>query len=325
MTAPTMRAVVVDAVGGPDTLTQAVVARPAAGEGEVLVRVRAVGVNNVDVLQRRGVVPAPRGGIGGLECVGEVAEVGAGVERFSPGDRVGVLLRSGGYAEFVNAPEGACISLPETLDDVTAATLPEALATSWWNLVHRGRLKAGERLLVHGVSGGVGVLAAQVGRALGADVVGTASASKVDRCRAVCGVDVLDHAGDVAAAVGAGLPGGMDVVLDNQGGPALEANLGLLAPLGRLVVVGTQAGGPGTVDLAAMMRRGVEVSSSSLGMLETSVRSRLCAEVAREVLPLVEAGVVTPVVDTVFPLRDIAAAHRRFDDSAKFGKVVVTL
>ncbi|GAA1233767.1 NAD(P)H-quinone oxidoreductase [Prauserella halophila] len=320
-----MRAVVFDGAGGPEVLRETVVPRPDPADGEVLVRVRAVGVNNVDVLQRSGVVPTPRGGVGGLECVGEVAEVGAGVDRFAPGDRVGALLRSGGYAEFVDVPEGACVPLPDSVDDVTAATLPEALATSWWNLVHRGRLTAGERLLVHGVSGGVGVLAAQLGRALGADVIGTASAAKVDRCRDVCGVDVTDHAGDVAAAVRAGRPDGMDVVLDNQGGPALEANLGMLAPLGRLVVVGTQAGGPGTVDLGMMMRRGVEVSSSSLGMLETSVRTRLCAEVAREALPLVESGAVTPVVDTVLPIGDIAAAHQRFSGPGKLGKIVLTL
>nr|WP_083666293.1 zinc-binding dehydrogenase [Saccharomonospora sp. CUA-673] len=255
-----MRAVVVD---GSDTLRVTELPRPEPGPGEVLLRVRAFGVNNIDALQRRGIVPAPASGVPGLECVGDV--VGGAVDGLPVGTRVGALLRSGGYAEYVTVPVGACMPLPDGLGDAEAASLPESLATSWWNLVHRGRLRAGEHVLVRGVAGGIGVVAAQVARHRGATVVGTARGAAADRCASGLGLaGVVDHtADDLAARVRALCPDGIDVLLDNQGGPALETNVAMLAPLGRLVVVGTQAGGPGTVDVGALMRLGAEVSSSS--------------------------------------------------------------
>ncbi|MFD2399244.1 zinc-binding dehydrogenase [Prauserella oleivorans] len=298
-----MRAARFHGQGGPDVVRIDEVPRPVPAPGEVLVRVSAFGLNNAEVLQRRGVVPAPAGGVPGLECVGRVVETRAGADGPAVGDRVGVLLRGGGYADYVAAPAGACLPVPDDVDEVKAAAVPEAAVTAWWNLVHRGRVRSGERVLVHGAAGGVGMLAAQLARELGAEVIGTArGAAKVGLCRQLKVPHVIDYgADDVAAAVLRQFPGGVDVILDNQGGPALERNVGMLAPLGRLVIVGTQAGPVGELDVGRLMGLGAEVSSSSLGKLDDARRVALCAEVGERVLPLVASGGIVPVVDSVFP------------------------
>ncbi|TDY00308.1 NADPH2:quinone reductase [Mycolicibacterium litorale] len=318
-----MRAAVLKRAGGPDVLTLDRVRTPGPAAGEVLVRVCAFGLNNAEVLQRRGAMPGPPGGIPGLECSGVVAATGPGVTGWEPGDRVAALARCGTYAEFVAVPAGACMRVPDGLDLTVAAAAPEAAATAWWNLVRRGRMRAGERVLIHGAAGGVGSVAVQLARQLGGYVVGTA---RGDRKTALCAElgchDVIDY-GRVDVSLSAS--GLFDVILDNQGGPAVAANVSLLAPFGRLVIVGVQAGGPGRLDAAELMSRAAEVSSSSLGRLDDDVRQQLCRNVEREVLPRLADGAIRVVVDSRFGFEDIVGAHERFSAPDRVGKVLVTV
>ncbi|MGE2716615.1 zinc-binding dehydrogenase [Mycolicibacterium litorale] len=323
MTAETMRAVVLARPGGPEVLSVDRVRTPVPGAGEVLIRVCAFGLNNAEILQRRGAMPPPDGGIPGLECSGVVAAIGPGVKGWQAGDRVAALTRSGAYAEYVAVPAGACIRVPDRLDLTVAAAVPEAAATAWWNLVCRGRIRAGERVLVHGAAGGVGSIAVQLARRLGAYVVGTARGEHKTRLCADLGChEVLDYGSDdVFAMAGEGF----DVILDNQGGPAVSANVSALAPFGRLVIVGVQAGSAGSLDVADLMGRAAEVSSSSLGRLDNVVRETICRDVEREVLPRLADGTIRMVVDSRFRLDDVVAAHTRFGAPDRVGKVVVAV
>lgn len=322
-----MRAAVVRTHGGPEVLRVERIPVPVPGRGEVLVRVSAFGINNAEALQRRGAVPAPPGGVPGLECAGTVAATGPGVTAWRPGERVAALTRAGAYAEYVAVPAGTCLRLPDGLDPVVAGVLPEAAATAWWNVAHRGRVRAGERVLVHGAAGGVGSLAMQLACALGAEVIGTArGVAKARLCAELGAHHVLDYgAGDVFSALRAVAPDGVDVIIDNQGGPALAANLSALAPQGRLVVVGTQGGTGGALDLGTLMAAGAEISSSSLGKLDDGRRAWLCHQVEREVLPRVVEGALRPVLDRRFELERISEAHQRFHERDRVGKVVVTV
>lgn len=323
----TMPAAVLVDPGGAQPLRIQRVAVPEPGPTEVLIAVAAFGINNAEILQCRGVMPAPPGGIPGLECAGTVVAVGSAVSAPKVGDRVAALTRAGTYAEYVAVPAGACLVLPDGLDPVIAGAVPEAAATAWWNLVHRGRLRSGERVLIHGAAGGVGSLAVQLARARGAVVTGTArGAAKTALCTELGAHRVIDYAGtDVFEAARRCEPGGYDIILDNQGASTLDANIGLLAPQGRLVIVGVAGGSQAQIDLGSLMAAGAEVSSSSLGRLPDETRAALCAELAVEVLPALVAGRLRPVLDTTFGLERIADAHRRFTEPDRVGKVVVTV
>ncbi|WP_197381551.1 zinc-binding dehydrogenase [Mycolicibacterium mengxianglii] len=323
--ASTMLAAVLRDPGGPEPLRLERVPIPQPGPGEVLVAVGALGLNNAEILQCRGMMPAPPGGIPGLECAGTV--VGAGATGWRRGDRVAALTRAGAYAEYVVAPAGACMKIPDGVEIRTAAALLEAAATAWWNLVHRGRLQPGERVLIHGAAGGVGSLAVQLARALGATVIGTARGPvKTALCRQLGCHHVIDYGStDVYAALRELVPGGVDLILDNQGAGPVAANIAALAPLGRLVIVGVASGTDAAVDLGALMAGAVEISSSSLGRLDDEMRTAICREIETEVLPEVVAGRLRPVLDGSFVFDEIAAAQRRFADPDRVGKVVVTL
>ncbi|WP_193048606.1 zinc-binding dehydrogenase [Mycolicibacterium baixiangningiae] len=323
MSTGTMRAAVLTRAGGPDVLTLDRVLTPIPAAGEVLVRVCAFGLNNAEVLQRRGAMPPPDSGIPGLECSGVVAATGPGVTGWKPGDRVAALARCGTYAEYVAVPGGACMRVPDGLDLAVAAAAPEAAATAWWNLVCRGRIRAGERVLIHGAAGGVGSLAVQLARRLGAYVVGTARGDqKTALCAGLGCHEVIDYGSvDVFDTVSENF----DVILDNQGGPAIAANVSVLAPFGRLIIVGVQAGGPGRLDAAVLMARAAEVSSSSLGRLDDVVREQICREVEQQVLPRLADGAIRVVVDRRFAFEDIVGAHERFSAPDRVGKVLVTV
>jgi putative PIG3 family NAD(P)H quinone oxidoreductase len=324
MTGSTMAAAVLRDPGGRHPLRIERVPIPQPAPGEVLVAVDAFGLNNAEILQCRGVMPPPPGGVPGLECVGTVVAAGSG---WLAGDRVAALTRSGAYAQYVAVPSGACIEIPGDLELSAAAALPEAAATAWWNLVHRGRLQPGERVLIHGAAGGVGSMAVQIARGLGATVIGTArGAEKTALCEALGCDQVIDYGEtDVFDAVRRLAPAGVDIILDNQGAATVAANIGVLAPLGRLVIVGVASGTGAAVDLGALMAGGVEISSSSLGRLCDEMRTAICREVAAEVLPKVLARSVRPVLDATFAFADLAAAHRRFSEPGRVGKVVVTM
>lgn len=322
-----MRAAVLRGTDGPESLRIEDVPVPQPGPGEVLVAVGALGLNNAEILQSRGVMPAPPGGIPGLECAGTVVGVGAGVTALKPGDRVAALARAGAYAEYVVVPAGACLPIPDELDIVVAGAFAEAAATAWWNLVHRGRLAPGETVLIHGAAGGVGSLAVQLARARGAVVIGTARGPvKTALCTELGCHQVIDYGStDVFDAVAQIAPGGVDLILDNQGAATVGANLGVLAPLGRLVIVGVASGSAAAVDLGTLMGAAAEISSSSLGRLSDDVRAALVREIGTEVLPGIVTGQWRPVLDRTFGFDDIATAHQRFAAAERVGKVVVTL
>ncbi|WBP97052.1 zinc-binding dehydrogenase [Mycolicibacterium neoaurum] len=312
---------------GPQPLRLDSVPIPVPGPGEVLLAVGAFALNNAELLQCEGTLPAPPGAIPGLECAGVVVALGVGVHTLRTGDRVAALTRAGSYAEYVAVRADTVLPLPDDVELCVGAALPEAAATAWWNLVHRGRLRSGEQVLVHGAAGGVGSLAVQLARALGASVTGTARGPvKTALCRDLGCDSVLDYAEqDVFDAVRRRQPGGFDIILDNRGAPTLDANIGALAPGGRLVVIGVAGGSEGVLDLGALMAAGAEVSSASLSRLTDAARAAICRELRSEVLPRVRAREIWPVLDEqAFTLADIGAAHKRFGAADRIGKVVVT-
>lgn len=312
--------------GGPEALVVARRPTPEPGKGQVRIRVRAAGVNRPDVLQRRGLYAPPPGvtDVPGLEVAGEVEAVGDGVSRWSIGDRVCALLSGGGYAEAAVADAGNCLPMPEGVDFVQAAALPETVLTVWANVFEAGGLKAGETLLVHGATSGVGVTAIQMARAAGARVVTTSrGADKAEAARAL-GVDMaIDaSAGDWAAAVEA--EGGADVALDMVGAAYAEGHLRALKPGGRWVVIAVQGGSRIEIDLARIMLRRLTLTGSTLRSRPVAEKARLATAVERTAWPWVAAGRVRPPIAEVLPLDQAAAAHRLMEAGRHVGKIVLT-
>jgi putative PIG3 family NAD(P)H quinone oxidoreductase len=300
---------------------------PVAGEGEVVVDVTAAGVNRADVAQRQGLYPPPAGApdYPGLECAGVVSAVGDGVTGRHVGERVAALLSGGGYAERVAVPVGQLLPVPVGLSLQEAAALPEVACTVWSNVVDRDRLRKGQTLLVHGGGSGIGTFAIQLGKALGATVVATARAAKHDRLRAL-GADLLiDYTVDDFVAATKDFTGGAgaDVVLDIVGAKYLARNVDVLAPNGRITVIGLQGGRIAELDLSRLMARRGSVSSTSLRSRPPADKARVVAGVRRDVWPLVEAGAVKPVIHTTLPLAEAAEAHRLMEASDHLGKILL--
>jgi putative PIG3 family NAD(P)H quinone oxidoreductase len=302
------------------------VARPGPRAGELLLRVRAAGVNRPDIVQREGRYPPPPGApdILGLEAAGEVAAVGADVERWKVGDRVTALLPGGGYAEFATVDGRHALPLPAGLDFVHAAALPETVFTVWTNVFERGALRAGKTLLVHGANSGIGVTAIQMANAAGARVIATArSQAKVEQARRV-GADLAvdstrtDWLAEVRSA------GGADVVLDMVGADFFAANVELLKPDGHLVVIATMSGHKVDVDLRLLMMKRLTLTASTLRARDADEKARLARAVETQVWPWLEAGHVQPIIDRTFPLERAAEAHQWLEQGAQFGKVVLT-
>ena len=325
-----MRAVTTDGAGGPEVLQVAEVPDPEPGSGEVLVKVAATAVNRADTLQRQGVYPPPPGAsdIIGLECSGTIAAVGSDVEGWAVGDEVCALLAGGGYAELVAVPAGQLMPVPDGVDLVTAGALPEVVCTVWSNVFMVAGLQRGERLLVHGGAGGIGTVAIQLAAALGAQVFTTAG---TEEKRALCrelGADVaIDYREeDFVEVVREHTDGaGVDVVLDNMGGKYLGRNVDALATEGRLVVIGLQGGATGELDLGALLRKRGAVIATSLRGRPVEGKAAICASVVEHVWPLVADGTVRTIVDSVLPLDQVADAHRRMDEGAHTGKIVLTV
>ncbi len=325
-----MRAVVTDGAGGPEVLSVAEVADPEPGPGEVLVRVAATAVNRADTLQRQGFYPPPPGAseIIGLECSGTVAALGPDVEGWAVGDEVCALLAGGGYAELVAVPAGQLMPVPDGVDLVTAGALPEVACTVWSNVFMVAGLQRGEALLVHGGAGGIGNLAIQLGAALGARVFTTAGTEeKRAFCRELGAEVAIDyHEEDFVEVVREHTGGaGADVVLDNMGAKYLGRNVDVLATEGRLVVIGMQGGSKGELDLGVLLRKRGAVVATSLRGRPPEGKAAICASVVEHVWPLVADGTVRTVVDTVLPLEQVADAHRRMDEGAHTGKIVLTV
>jgi putative PIG3 family NAD(P)H quinone oxidoreductase len=303
------------------------VADPQAREGEVLVDVTAAAVNRADVAQRQGFYPPPPGASAypGLECAGVISTVGPGVTGHHVGERVCALLAGGGYAERVAVPAGQLLPVPAGLSLQESAALPEVACTVWSNVVDHDRLHKGETLLVHGGGSGIGTFAIQLAKALGATVVVTARAEKHERLRALGADLVIDYANDDFVAVTREFTGGVgaDVVLDIVGAKYLARNIEVLAPNGRISVIGLLGGRKAELDLGLLMSKRGSVSSTSLRARPPADKARIVAGVRREVWPLVEAGAIRPIIDTTMSLAEAAEAHRLMEESNHLGKIVL--
>lgn len=321
-----MRAITITEYGGPAVLRLAEVPDPRPGPGEVLIDVAATAINRADLLQRQGRYTSPPGAseILGLECAGTVAELGAEVAGFAVGDEVCALLAGGGYAERVTVPAGQVMPLPPGVDVVTAGGVPEVACTVWSTVVRHAGLVAGELLLVHGGSGGIGTHAIQVGRALGARVATTASAARLARCAELGAEILIDYREQDFAER---LAGRVDVILDNMGAEYLSRNLTVLAPDGRLVVIGLQGGTTAELNLGALLPK--RASVAAIGLRGRPVegphgKTALCADVVARLWPMFGDGRVTPVVHATVPLSQAARAHEMLEAGGAVGKILLT-
>ena len=300
---------------------------PVAGPCQIRIRVHAAGVNRPDILQRMGFYPAPAGSsdILGLEVAGEVDQLGDGVSRWKVGDRVCALLGGGGYAEFALVDARHALPLPSDLDFIAAAGLPETLCTVFANVFESGALKAGETLLIHGATSGIGVTAIQMARAAGARVIATSrGAAKAGAARRL-GADLsLDAtADDMEAAIRTF--GGADVVLDMVGADYAVLNQATLNPFGRWVVIATQSGALAQIDLARLMMKRIILTGSTLRPRSADEKARLIAAVEATAWPWVASGAVRPPIEATFPLDQASAAHLRLEAGGHVGKIVLTV
>jgi NADPH:quinone reductase len=323
-----MQCIEISQPGGPEVLVLAEREAPRAEAGELLIEVVAAGVNRPDVMQRLGLYPAPPGAsdLPGLEVAGTVAAVGAGVAGWQVGDRVCALTNGGGYAQYVTAPAGQCLPVPEGIDLVAAAGLPETCFTVWTNVFDRGRLQPGESLLVHGGSSGIGTTAIQIACALGATVYATAgSEEKCRACEALgasCAINYRDQ--DYREVLGALTGGaGVDVILDMVGGDYINRNIQLAAVDGRIVNIAFQAGFEATVNFVPVLLKRLTLTASTLRPQSAEAKAAIAASLRERVWPLLEQGEFKPVIAATFPLAEASAAHELMESSRHIGKIIL--
>jgi NADPH2:quinone reductase len=325
-----MTAIAIKAPGGPDMLVPEQRPVPTPGEGEILVKVAAAGVNRPDVMQRMGQYPPPKGApdIPGLEIAGTVAACGSGVTRWGEGDQVMALVVGGGYAEYCLAHESHALPVPQNLTLIEAAGIPETFFTVWHNVFERGALRSGETLLLHGGSSGIGTTGIQLAKAFGARVIVTAgSAEKCEACRRL-GADVAVNykTEDFVAATKTATGGaGADVVLDMVGGDYIERNYEAAAVEGRIVQIAFQGSPRATVDFRRIMLKRLHHTGSTLRSRSVADKGAIARAIEEKVLPLIAAGRVRPVMDRTFPLAAAAAAHARMEAGLHIGKIVLTV
>jgi len=328
-----MHAITLEQPGGPEVLRWSEVPDPGQpGPGEVLLDVVATAVNRADLQQRMGFYPPPPGAseLIGLECSGTVAAVGGGVTGWSTGDQACALLAGGGYATKVLIPAGQLMPIPDGVDLVEAAALPEVACTVWSNLIWKAHLSDGETLLVHGGSSGIGTMAIQLVRALRpkARIAVTAgSAAKLERCREL-GADIAINYRDedFVARMREETGGhGADVVLDNMGATYLTRNVEVLAADGRLIILGLQGGRKAELDLGVLLPKRASIAATSLRGRPAEQKAEVCAGVVREVWPAVTDGRIRPIIDRRLSLADAAEAHRVVDESGHIGKVLLVV
>lgn len=321
-----MRAITVPEPGGVDSMVLAEVPDPEPGPGEVVIDVVAAGVNRADLLQRQGHYPPPPGASPyiGMECSGRICLVGDGVSDWQVGDEVCALLAGGGYAERVAVPVETVMPVPQGIGLVEAAGLPEVACTVWVNVFMAAGLQRGEVLLVHGGSSGIGTMAVQLGRELGARVAVTAgTADKLEACRAL-GADILvNYREQDFVEVLRQEAGGADVVLDVIGAKYLARNLDVLNHGGRLSIIGLQGGRKAEIDLGAMLAKRVAVLAASLRARPLAEKGVIVRSVVEHVWPLVAEGRVRPIIHATYPLADAALAHQTMDDSTHIGKLLL--
>jgi putative PIG3 family NAD(P)H quinone oxidoreductase len=323
-----MHAITIPEPGGPEALVWDEVPDPVPGEGEVLVEVVASAVNRADILQRQGFYNPPPGAspYPGLECSGRIAALGPGVSGWAVGDEVCALLAGGGYAEKVAVPAGQLLPAPEGVDLTRAAALPEVVCTVWSNVFMISHLRPGERLLVHGGSSGIGTMAIQLAKAVGAEVAVTAGTKEKLDCCAELGADVLINyrEQDFVAEIRQATDGaGADVILDNMGAKYLDRNVQALAVNGRLAIIGLQGGAKGELNIGALLNKRAAITATSLRARPLSEKAAIVAAVREHVWPLIAAGQVRPVVDRELPMPEAAEAHRLVEASGHIGKVLL--
>jgi len=323
-----MHAVVITEPGEPEVLRWLEVPDPVPGPGEVVIDVAASGVNRADLMQRQGLYPPPPGAppYPGLECAGRIRSVGDGVADWRPGDEVCALLAGGGYAEQVVVPAGQVLPLPPKVGVTAAASFPETACTVYSNVFQLAALQAGETLLVHGGSSGIGTMAIQLGKAFGARVACTAgSARKLARCREL-GADIAINYREedfVTALHDATGGAGADVILDLMGASYLARNLAALATDGRLVIIGRQGGSQAELDLGVLQGKRASVHATTLRARPAEQKAAVVAAVRDHVWPLIGAGQVQPVIDRELPMTQAPAAHRAMAASEHIGKIVL--
>lgn len=324
-----MKAIIITQPGGPEVLQIAERPIPDITADEVLIRVEAAGVNRPDVMQRQGKYPPPAGAsvdIPGLEIAGTITAIGANITQWKIGDKVCALLTSGGYAEYCNVPAGQCLPIPGNLTFVEAASLPETFFTVWSNVFDRGKLQPGETLLIHGGSSGIGVAAIQIAKAMGSKVYVTAGSD--DKCKACLklGADAAinyKNADFVSEIETLSNGKGVDVVLDMIGGDYTPRNLTALAEDGRLVMINTMQGKDVQIDLAAVMRKRLTITGSTLRNRSVAFKSDIAASLQKNIWPLIGRGIIKPVVYATYPAHDAASAHALMQSSQHIGKIVI--
>jgi NADPH2:quinone reductase len=320
-----MTVVAISAPGGPEVLVPETRPVPQPGEGEILVKVRAAGVNRPDVAQRKGHYPPPPGAtdIPGLELAGVVAACGPGTSRYRVGDDVMALVVGGAYAQYCIAHESHALPVPGGLTAVEAAAVPETLMTVWHNVFERGGLRSSETLLVHGGTSGIGTMAIQLAKAFGARVITTAgSAEKCDACVRL-GADIAVNYRDQDFVAVTKKAGGANVILDMVGGDYIARNYEAAAPDGRIVQIAFLGSSRASVDFVRLMLKRLTHTGSTLRSRSTADKAAIVRAVEANAWPLLARGEVRPVIDTVFTLRDVAKAHARMESSAHIGKIVL--
>jgi len=325
----TMTAIAIAEPGGPEVLRPERRPVPLPGDGEILVKVAAAGVNRPDVLQRKGQYPPPKGAsnIPGLEIAGNIVAVGPGAARYAIGDAVTALVAGGGYAEYCSVHESNALPVPAGLSMVEAAAIPETFFTVWSNVFERGRLKEGEVLLIHGGSSGIGTTAIMIARALGSQVIATAgTAEKCALCERLGAVRAVNYREEdfVTAVKEATGDRGADVILDMVGGDYIERNYAAAAVEGRIVQIAFLRGSKAQVDFLRLMLKRLTHTGSTLRARDIAFKAAIAKALEARVWPLIEAGTVRPVIDSTYPAQHVAEAHARMESNAHMGKIVLT-
>jgi NADPH2:quinone reductase len=325
-----MRAILIVRPGGPEVLQLYEAPRPPLRAGEILVKVEAAGVNRPDVFQRQGAYPPPPGApdIPGLEIAGEVVAHGPGAARHELGARVAALVAGGGYAEYCAVHESNALPIPAGLSAIEAAAVPETFFTVWTNVFERGALKAGETLLVHGGSSGIGTTAIQLAKAFGAHVVATVGSDEKAKACVRLGADLAINynAEDFVEATRAATEGrGANVILDMVGGDYVPRNHAAAAIDGRIVQIATLRGAKVEIDLRALMAKRLTQTGSTLRPRSVAEKAAIADALHAKVWPLLAEGRCKPVIDSVFPLASAAKAHERIEHAAHIGKIVLTI
>lgn len=321
-----MKAVIITSFGAPEVLQIQERAIPVVLKDEVLVRVKAAGVNRPDIFQREGNYPAPKGApadIPGLEIAGIVEAVGEDVTQWHIGDKVCALVSGGGYAEYVTVPSGHCLPIPGNLNFIEAASLPETVFTVWSNVFQRGNLKSQENLLVHGGTSGIGITAIQLAKAFGANVFTTAGTE--EKCKACLdlGADVCINykESDFEKAVS---NYNIDIILDMVGGDYFEKNMNVLAAEGRLVYINAMQGNTVKLNIMKMMQKRISITGSTLRSRDKTFKTMLTKSVYEHVWPTILNGQFKPIIYKVFPAEQAAQAHHLMESSTHIGKIVLS-